>query len=70
MINNMHIIDRIIRIIIALLIVIFYAMGQITGLAAIILGIVAVAFVITGGLGYCPIYHLLGISTNPSKPSK
>lgn len=63
MINNMHIIDRIIRIIIALVIVYFYFAGQISGLAAIILGIIAVIFIITGLIGYCPVYQLLGIST-------
>ncbi len=63
MINNMHIIDRIIRLIIVVLIVIFYFAGQITGLAAIILGLVALLFTFTGIVGYCPIYHLLGIST-------
>ncbi len=63
MINNMHVIDRIIRIIVALVIVYFYFMGQITGTAAIILGIVAALFIVTGLIGYCPTYHLLGIST-------
>jgi len=63
MINNLHIIERIIRVIIAILIIVFYFTGQISGLAAIILGLIAVIAMVTGFIGYCPIYHLLGIST-------
>jgi hypothetical protein len=63
MINNMHMIDRIVRIIIALVILYFYFWGSLTGLAAIILLIIAAALLITGISGYCPIYHILGMST-------
>jgi len=63
MINNLHIIERIIRIIIGVVIAIFYFNGLITGLAATILGLIAIVAIVTGLIGYCPIYHLLGIST-------
>lgn len=63
LLNNMHWIDRTIRTLFALAVIILYFMGQITGLAAIILGIIAVVFLATSALGYCPIYHMLGIST-------
>ncbi len=63
LINNMHWIDRTIRAILAVAIIILYFMGQITGTAAIILGIIAVIFLATACIGYCPIYQLLGIST-------
>lgn len=63
MINNMGVIDRILRIILALIVIILYLAGQITGTAAIVLGIIAAIFIITGIIGYCPIYQLLGIST-------
>jgi hypothetical protein len=32
-------------------------------LAATILGLIAIVAIVTGLIGYCPIYHLLGIST-------
>jgi hypothetical protein len=70
MINNMHVVDRLLRIIVAILILAFFYMGQISGLAAIILGIIAVIFVITSFIGYCPAYQLLGISTNVKKSAK
>jgi Na+(H+)/acetate symporter ActP len=63
MINNMGVLDRIIRVIIAIVIVVLYYYGQMTGLAAIILGLIAVLFFMTSCIGYCPVYHLLGIST-------
>jgi Na+(H+)/acetate symporter ActP len=63
MINNMHVIDRIIRVAIAILIIIFYFTGQMSGLAAIILELIAVIFLVTSFIGYCPVYQLLGIST-------
>ena len=63
MINNMSVLDRIIRVVVAILIAVLWYYHQMTGLAAIILGIIAVIFIITGAIGYCPIYHLLGVST-------
>lgn len=67
MIDNMSGIDRIIRIIIGLVIVVLYLFKQISGTAAIILGIISVYFIITGFIGYDPIYHTLGISTKLKK---
>jgi hypothetical protein len=63
MINNMGVIDRVIRVLLALAVIVLYFMGQISGMAAIVLGIIAAIFLVTGCIGYCPLYHLLGIST-------
>jgi Na+(H+)/acetate symporter ActP len=62
-INNMHVIDRAVRAILALAVIILYFMGQLSGAAAVILGIIAVIFLATACVGYCPLYQLLGIST-------
>jgi Na+(H+)/acetate symporter ActP len=61
--KNMGIADRIIRVIIAVAIVVLYVADQITGTAAIILGILAVLFLATGITGVCPGYWPFGIST-------
>jgi len=61
--KNMGTIDRIIRASIAILIVILYFTGKISGAVAIILGIIAVAFLLTSFIGWCPIYKPFGIST-------
>ena len=56
-------IDRIIRVILAVVVVVLYFTGQITGIAAIILGVVALIFVVTSAIGFCPLYVPLKLST-------
>ena len=63
MTKNMGSADRIIRIIVAAAIAIFYFTGYISGTTAIILGVMALVFIGTSLLGYCPLYPLFGIST-------
>ncbi len=55
--------DRLIRTIIAIAILILYFTGQITGTAAIILGILAVVFLLTSAVSFCPLYVPLKINT-------
>ncbi len=61
--KNMGPADRIIRAIIAVAIIGFYFAGQITGTAAIVLGILAVILLATSITGICPLYGPFGIST-------
>lgn len=61
--KNMGTIDKVIRLAVALVIVILLFTGQVAGTAAIVLGIVAVAFVVTSLIGWCPSYVPFGIST-------
>jgi predicted PurR-regulated permease PerM len=61
--QNMGTADRIIRLAAVVIIGVLYFMGQLTGTVAIILGIVAVAFLVTSLIGWCPAYLPLGIST-------
>lgn len=61
--KNMGTIDRLIRLIVAVIIGALYYTGQLSGLLATILGIVAVAFLATSILGWCPAYLPLGISS-------
>lgn len=61
--RNMGNLDRIFRLIVVLIIAGLFAAGQISGIAAIILGIVAVIFLVTGVIGWCPAYLPFGIST-------
>lgn len=63
MMKNMGSADRIIRLIVVAVIAALYFAGQITGTAAIILGIIAIAFFLTSLIGWCPIYAPFGIST-------
>jgi hypothetical protein len=61
--KNMGTIDRIIRILLASVVIILYITGSITGFAAIILGILAIVFIITSMIGFCPLYVPFKIST-------
>jgi hypothetical protein len=68
--QNMGTIDRVIRVILALLVLVLYLAGSITGTVAIILGIFAVIFFLTSVVGFCPLYVLLKISTKKSSKKK
>ena len=61
--KNMGTVDRVIRVLLAVVVLILYLTGNITGLAAIILGVIAVIFVVTSIIGFCPLYVPLKIST-------
>ncbi len=61
--KNMGSADRVIRILVAVVIAILYFTNQITGTAAIILGLFAVVFVATSFISFCPLYTIFGIST-------
>ena len=60
---NMGTIDRVVRVLVALIIGGLYFMGQITGTAAIILLVFAGVFIATSFMSFCPLYLPFGIST-------
>jgi len=61
--KNMGTADRAIRVLIAVLLGVLIFAGQIVGVTAIILGIVAIVFVLTSVVGFCPLYVPLKHST-------
>ena len=65
--QNMGTIDRVIRISLALVVAILYFTGELSGLVAIVLGIFAIAFLLTSLVGVCPLYTVLGIKTTKNK---
>ena len=58
--------DRIIRVVIGLALGYwgFFQMGG--GLWGIILGVIGLVLLVTGAIGFCPIYGLVGLSTKKS----
>jgi hypothetical protein len=60
---NMGTTDRSIRLVVVAIIAALYFTGQITGTVAVVLGVVAVVFVVTSLVGFCPAYVPFGIST-------
>ena len=61
--KNMGTLDKSIRTIIALSVAVLYFTGVISGTTAIILGILAIVFLLTSFMGSCPLYMPFGIST-------
>jgi hypothetical protein len=61
--KNMGVIDRIVRLVIAATVGVLIFLGQLSGIAAIILGVLAVIFVLTSVVGTCPLYLPFGLST-------
>ncbi len=63
MTKNMGNLDRAFRLIVVVAIGVAYLMGALSGTLAIILGVVAAAFVLTSLIGTCPAYLPFGLST-------
>ena len=63
MTKNMGTLDRVIRTVVALIIVGLYLAGRISGTVAVLLGIVAAVFLVTSSIGTCPGYLPFGFST-------
>lgn len=61
--KNMGTVDRTVRLLLAAVVAVLYFTGNLTGLAAIILGILAVIFVITSFISFCPLYLPFGLNT-------
>jgi hypothetical protein len=67
MTKNMGTIDRLFRTAVAVTVGVLYLTGQISGLAAAILGVFAVIFLATSAMGSCPLYLPFGLSTRWTK---
>ena len=65
--KNMGNLDRIVRLVVVLAIAIAYFMGQISGTLALVLGVVALMFLLTSLIGTCPAYLPFGLSTRGKK---
>ena len=61
--KNMGTTDRAIRTVAAVVIGLLYFTGVISGTLAVVLSIVAIAFLLTSTVGFCPLYAPFGIST-------
>lgn len=63
--KNMGNIDRIIRILVAIIIAVLVFTNIISGTLGIVLLILAGVFVLTSLISFCPLYTLVGINTCP-----
>ncbi len=65
--KNMGMIDKVLRVSLAVVVGVLIALGELQGTAAIVLGIFAAIFLITSLVGFCPLYTLVGLKTCPAK---
>jgi hypothetical protein len=65
--KNMGTADKAIRILVAVVIAALYFTNAISGTLAIILGILAVMFILTSFISFCPLYLPFGINTSKKK---
>jgi len=64
---NMGNIDRVLRLVIAVVLMWLTFDGTIGGALGIAAWVVAAIFVFTALFGFCPLYRLIGVSTCPRK---
>lgn len=65
--KNMGITDKLIRIILAVVVAILYYNNIINGTVALVLEALAVIFVLTSFISFCPLYVPFGINTCAKK---
>jgi len=61
--KNMGSTDKSIRILVAVLVGVLYFTNLISGTLALVLGILAVVFLLTSFLSFCPLYAIFNINT-------
>ncbi len=62
--------DRIGRASMGVLIAVLYFFNAITGPVAVVLGVIALIFLVTSFVGFCPIYHVAKKNTLPKPIEK
>jgi hypothetical protein len=65
--TNVGNIDKIIRIIVAIIFGVLYFTGTVTGTLGLVLVILGGVFVLTSLVGFCPLYSIVGLNTCPAK---
>lgn len=65
--KNMGSVDRIIRVVIAILFALLYFSGTVTGTLGMVLLVLGTVFVLTSLVSFCPLYTLVGLNTCPKK---
>jgi len=58
--------DRIIRVVVGMVLFVLYFTGTVTGGLGIVFLVLGAVALLTGAVGFCPLYKLLKISTNKS----
>ncbi len=65
--KNMGNIDKIVRLLLAVVISILFLTKIISGTLGVVLVVISAIFLLTSLIGFCPLYALFGFSTCPKK---
>ncbi len=68
--RNMGSLDKIMRLIAAVVVIVLYFLNVISGTVAITLLVVSGIFIITAFLNFCPLYLPFGINTHKTEKGK
>lgn len=66
--KNLNNTDKTVRTLLAILLAALYITRIVSGIPGIILMVIATFLLITAFVRFCPVYHLLGISTKKTAP--
>ncbi|GAA3886883.1 hypothetical protein GCM10022276_02510 [Sphingomonas limnosediminicola] len=64
MLRNVGPEDRVVRIVVGLALAVVVYLGYLTGIAAIVVGVIAALLVVTGLLARCPLYKVIDVDTS------
>lgn len=64
--KNMGTTDRIVRTILAIVMAALYFTGTVSGTLGVVMLILAIVFIATSIMGFCPLYLPLGLNTSKS----
>jgi hypothetical protein len=65
--KNVGNIDKVIRVLAAVVFGVLYFTGTVTGTLGLVLLVLGVVFLATSAMGFCPIYSIVGMNTCPVK---
>lgn len=65
--TNVGTVDRMIRLVLGIVMVVLYFSETLTGTLGYVLMAVGVVFVVTSMIGFCPLYAIVGFNTCPAK---
>ena len=58
--------DRIVRVILGLVLLYLWLGSVLSGAVAVVLGIIGIVLIVTGIIGFCPLYRVIGFATKKS----
>jgi Inner membrane protein YgaP-like, transmembrane domain len=65
--KNVGMIDRAIRIVFGIILLYLFAGNMVAALWSYLVALIGIILLVTGAVGTCPLYSMLGMSTLPKK---